>query len=261
LVPLSRKDLQKNPEAIAILAEGADVIINLAGAPIIQRWTKSYKKLLFESRIETTRKLAMALAMMKKKPTVFISASAVGIYPEGGPYTEETSALDQGFLGSLCQMWELEAKTAQKHCRLVIFRIGIVLDAKGGALPKMLPAFKLGMGGKIASGKQGFSWIHIADLVNAFDFVINNDNANGVVNLTAPEPLSNAEFTKILARVMKRPALFPVPSFILKLLYGEAAITLTSGQLVLPGKLKSMGFLFRFPSLEPALNDLLRPNS
>jgi len=198
---------------------------------------------------------------MHPKPALLISASAVGIYPEGGPFTESQTLPDEGFLGALCKKWEQEAGNVDESTRLVIFRIGIVLDTKGGALPKMLPAFKLGVGGKIASGKQGFSWIHIADLVKAFDFVINNNNANGVVNLTAPEPLSNAEFTKILARVMKRPALFPVPAFILKLLYGEAAITLTTGQLVLPEKLISMGFSFRFPSLEPALNDLLRPQS
>jgi len=261
LILLSRSSLQKTiPELTGILA-GADVIINLAGAPIVKRWTDRYKTILYSSRIETTRKVIGAIAGMNPKPSLFISASAVGIYPDGGPYPEDQTRFDNGFLGTLCTRWEQEAMNASEYCRLVICRIGIVLDSRGGALPKMLPAFKFGVGGRIGDGRQGFSWIHMDDLVAAFGFLIQNNAAEGVFNLCAPQAVSNAEFTTVLAKVLKRPALFPVPAFMLKLIYGEAAIALTSGQFVVPAKIIRQGFEFRFPSLEPALNDLLKPKA
>lgn len=237
--------------------EKADVIINLAGAPIVGRWTESYKKELLNSRIITTSKLVSALALLPIKPKLFISTSAVGIYDSEGENTEFNLRYASNFLATICERWEAEAAPVVDFTRLVIFRLGVVLDSKSGALKRMLPLFRLGLGGVIAEGKQGFPWVHIVDVVRAFEYAIENEKMAGVYNLAAPELVNNLVFTKTLASVLNRPAFIPVPEFALKILFGEGAIAVTSGQFVIPKRLLESNFEFKYPHLLPALQSIL----
>ena len=242
---------------VAVSVAGADVIINLAGAPIIGRWTASYKKELFESRILTTRKIVEAIGLNSEKPGLLISASAIGIYASENEQTEDNFSKSDNFLGEICLAWENEARKAIPLTRVAIARFGVVLDSHGGALAKMLPAFRFGLGGKVASGRQGFSWIHINDLAEAMNFLIENKDISGEFNFTAPGITDNAGFTKTLAGILKRPAFFTVPAFALKLIFGEGSITLTGGQFAPPKHLLDAGFRFSFPDLEGALKDII----
>lgn len=207
------------------------------------------------SRIDTTASLVKAIQAAVVKPSMFISTSAVGIYPDGQTFTEKDRQYDPGFLGKVCQAWEEEALKASAVTNVAVFRLGIVLSKDGGALPKMLLPFRFGLGGKIASGKQGFSWIHIDDLINAYRFVVEKQ-LTGTFNLTAPGVTDNAGFTSSLSRALKRPALLPVPAFMLKLIYGEGSTALTGGQKVAPVRLLEAGFEFRYPKLDEALREL-----
>ncbi len=254
---IPRVDKGTGATELAKLLSGADVVINLAGAPIVKRWTAAYKKTLFDSRIVTTRKIVEALSLMETKPELMISASAIGIYTQEGEQTESKFQFAGDFLGEICSAWEKEAKKAEPITRLAIIRFGIVLGKDGGALARMLPIFKLGLGGKIASGKQGFSWIHIIDLVTAIQFIIANKQLSGEFNFTAPEVVDNTKFTKTLAKALKRPAFLNVPSFALKLVYGEGSVAITSGQFALPEHLLSEGFIYTFPDLKTALDDII----
>lgn len=257
VVGLGRKDFLLEPMALRDKLEGAEIVIHLAGAPIIGRWTASYMQEVYESRILTTRKLVSAMGLLKQKPDVFLCASAVGIYPDEGRHNENSAAVNDGFLGKVTTDWEREAAQAGEICRTVMLRFGIMLGQKGGALKKMALPFRLGVGGRIGSGKQMMSWIHIEDVMSAIHFVITQPDFKGPVNFTAPEPLSNREFTKTLARVMRRPAIFPVPAFMLRLVFGQGSVVLTGGQTALPTKLQESGFDFKYPDLETALRDLL----
>ncbi len=243
-------------EVVNVLT-GVDVIINLAGAPIVGRWTKAYKKKLFDSRIVTTRKIVEAINLLKTKPKVLLSASAVGIYIPDGEQDESSGRMSDDYLGEICNAWELEAQKATSNTRVAILRFGIVLGKNGGALERMLPLFKLGLGGKIASGKQGFSWIHITDLVQAVQFIISDQKASGEFNITAPNVMNNSKFTKALADVLRRPAFFTVPSFALKLLFGEGAIAVTGGQFAPPRHLLDEGFQFIYPDINSAFKDIV----
>jgi len=241
---------------IAGILNGVDVIINLAGAPIVGRWTTAYKKSLFDSRINTTRKIVEAISIMDTKPELLISASAVGIYSQEGEQTEYNFRLADDYLGEICSAWEMEAKKAVPFSRVAIVRFGIVLGKDGGALKRMLPLFRLGLGGKIASGRQGFSWIHIQDLIRAVEFIIQNNKLSGEFSFTAPEVVDNKKFTQLLAKVLKRPAFFAVPSFALRLVFGEGAIAVTGGQFAPPKHLLDAEYKFSFPGLEGALQDI-----
>lgn len=254
---LARITSETNTLQLAEMLSGADVVINLAGAPIIGRWSEVYKKSLFDSRIIGTRKLVEAIALLETKPGLLISASAVGIYSQKGEQTESQFQLSDDYLGYICSNWELEAKKAIPYTRVAIARFGIVLGKEGGALQRMLPLFKLGLGGKIASGRQGFSWIHIGDVLRAVQFIIDNPGLSGEFNFTAPEVVTNEKFTKVLAGVLKRPAIIAVPSFALKLIFGEGAIAVTGGQFTLPKHLLGEGFRFSYPDLEGALKDIV----
>ena len=236
---------------------GVDVIINLAGAPIVGRWTRSYKKALLGSRVNTTRKIVEAISLMDKKPQLLISASAVGIYSQEGEQTESNFKMADDYLGQICLEWELEAKKAVPFTRVVITRFGIVLGKEGGMLKRLLPLFRKGLGGKIASGRQGFSWIHIYDVIQAFDFIIENPKVSGEFNLTAPNVVDNKRFTRLLARSLGKSAIFQVPSFALKFLFGEGAIALLGGQFALPKHLMDSGFQFSYPDLKSALEDIV----
>lgn len=252
VVLLSRSELLSE-ELLLEKTEGSDIIINLAGATIAQRWTQSTMKEIYDSRILTTQRLVQIIHSLKHPPKLFISTSATGIYENGGPYTESNALLSTSFLGKVCQDWEREAFKAEDLCRLVIFRLGVVLDSNGGALKKLLPVFKAGLGGRIASGRQFFPWVHITDVVRAFISVIDNDSLKGVYNLTAPQIITNKEFTMTLAEILHRPAVFPVPAFVLRLMYGKGSMMLTEGQAVLPRRLMDSGFSFHFPMIKMAL--------
>jgi len=244
-----------NAELVSLLS-GTDVVINLAGAPIIGRWSKAYKQELYDSRVITTGKIVEAINSMGKKPGLLVSASAVGIYAREGTHTETNFRLANDYLGDICKAWETEAEKVIPGTRVAIARFGIVLGKQGGAMAQMLPLFKLGLGGKIASGKQGFSWIHISDVVNAVNFIIGNKSLSGVFNFTAPGITDNSSYTGLLAKVLKRPAFFTVPAFALRILFGEGSIAVAGGQFAPPNHLLAAGYRFRFPDLEGALTDI-----
>ncbi|HMK43596.1 MAG TPA: TIGR01777 family oxidoreductase [Dissulfurispiraceae bacterium] len=257
VVPLGR-DAFRSPDLLRRKLTGADVVIHLAGAPIAARWTEDYKKEIRASRVATTHMLVSALGALESRPKLFISTSAVGIYPANVPCDESTSPLAGDFLGLVAQDWEREAsRTRELNVRTVIFRFGVVLGTDGGALQKMLIPFRLGLGGIIGDGKQTFSWVHINDLVSAFLFVIEHEALGGVFNLTSPNPTTNAGLTKALGAALHRPAFVPVPTFVLRLQLGEGADVLLKGQHVLPRRLLETGFKFRYPRIEEALMDLV----
>jgi len=241
---------------IARIISGMNVIINLAGKPIAGRWTKTYKKSLFDSRILTTRKIVEAINLLDVKPELLISASAIGIYSNEGEQFENNFKLADDYLGQICLAWESEAKKSNPLTRVAIIRLGIVLGKAGGFLKRLLPLFKFGLGGKIASGEQGFSWIHIADLSKAIQFIIDNKQLTGEFNLTAPEVVDNKRFTKTFASVLKRPSFLTVPAFALKILFGEGIIAVAGGQFAPPKRLMDEGFQFTFPELEGALMNI-----
>lgn len=259
IVSLLREDFQQGEKGLADRITGCDGIIHLAGAPIIKRWSEKHKQRIYSSRIDTTRLLAKAIKRLKDKPGVFISTSGVDIYSGDSKleHTEDTYTYGDTFLARVTKDWESEANLIKPYSRVVIFRNGLVLGRNGGALKQMLPIFKLGIGGRLGNGQQGFSWIHIKDLVKAYHFALENKEVKGAYNLTAPQPVSNQEFTRVLAKVLKRPAVFPVPEFALKILYGEAAQVLLSGRYVRPRKLITQSFKFDYPTLEGALRDIL----
>lgn len=254
---ISRKDFAKGVEHLASLIEGADALIHLAGAPILGRWSKTYRQELWNSRIKTTSLLVAAIEYTQQKPGVFLSSSAIGIYPEGGIKDENTLDLEEGFLGKLCQAWESEALKATPLLKTYLIRTGIVLGTSGGALKQMLIPFRLGLGGAIASGTQMMSWIHLQDYVQAIAFIIAQQPALTVFNLTSPHPVPNKTFTRLLAKNLRRPAFFNVPAGVLWLMYGQGAQTLTRGQEVRPTNLLRSGYRFQYPDLEAAFRNLL----
>ena len=242
--------------------EGADAVIHLSGAGIgDKRWTSSYKREIMESRTITTSLIANTIANMSRKPSVFLCGSAIGVYgPRGDEQLTEVSTNGTSFLADVCEQWEAAAKPASDAgVRTVLLRTGIVLTTKGGALKKQLPLFQLGLGGKFGNGKQWQSWISIDDEVGAIEHLL-TANVSGAVNLTAPNPVTNAEFTSTLARVVKRPAFLPIPPFAPKaILGGELADALLfTGQRVIPAALNASGYQFVHPTLEVALRALLK---
>ena len=240
-------------DALKNLISSCDAVINLAGASIAARWSEAYKKRLRASRIETTHTLVGAIKELENPP-FFISASAIGIYKNGLGHDESSVKFDRGFLGELACEWESEA--AKARTQTAIFRLGVVLG-RGGALAKMLPAFKLGLGGKIGSGEQAFCWIHIADLLEAFKFTLQN-RQNDVFNIVSPTPSTNGEFTQILGEVLRRPTFFKVPKLALNLMLSEGSGVLLEGAKVYPKALIESGFNFKFSDLKTALRDILK---
>ncbi len=257
VIAVSRMNENTPVNEVVRQLSGVDVVINLAGAPVIGRWTKAYKKKLFDSRISTTRKIVEAIGLLDQKPQLLISASAIGIYSQEGEHTESNFHVADDYLGEICLAWESEAKKATPFTRVAITRFGIVLGKEGGALKRMLPLFKIGLGGKIASGRQGFSWIHVRDVVNAMHFIINNKNAAGEFNFTAPDVVDNNRFTNVLAGKLGKPAVFAVPSFALKLAFGEGSIAVAGGQFAKPQHLLEAGYKFDYPELSKALDDII----
>lgn len=253
---ISRSNLE-NLEKLTEQVNKSDIIINLAGANIISKWTPEYKKTLYNSRINTTKAIVEAIKKSNKKPSLFISTSAVGIYNSHEQNDESNTNYENDFLSKLCQDWESEAlKAEQFGVRTVIFRFGIVMG-KEGALKKMLLPFKLGLGGVIGNGSQAFSFIHIKDLQKAFLFVITNENQTGIFNLTTPNPTTNRGLTKALGKSLNRPTILPLPEFVLQIIFSEGAKVLTSGQKVIPKRLMDEGFVFEFDTIEKTIEDLI----
>ncbi len=237
----------------------ADVVVNLAGENIGQRWTKTRKVRLIESRVGATRALVAAIAAEPRRKRTFINASAIGFYgPRGDEILDETAARGDGFLADLAARWEEEARAAETCARLVIFRFGVVLGSGGGALGKMLLPFKLGVGGRIGSGRQWFSWVALDDVTRAILWAIGDESVRGVFNVTAPNPVTNADFTRALGRALHRPTVIPIPSSGLKILFGQmAGETLLRGQRVIPSRMSERGFRFVHDKVESALRRAL----
>jgi uncharacterized protein (TIGR01777 family) len=237
----------------------ADAVIQLSGAPVAQRWNEKVKQEIRESRVDGTRKLVQALGKLARKPQVLLCASAVGYYgSRGDEVLSESAAPGADYLAKVCVDWEKEAQAAEAlGIRVVRVRVGVVLDARGGALQRMLPPFRMGVGGKLGSGKHWMAWIHLDDLASIFQFALANP-LRGPVNGVAPHPVINADFTRALAAAVHRPAILPVPAFGLKLLFGEMADILLASQRVVPQAAESAWFKFQFPELGAALADVLK---
>jgi uncharacterized protein len=247
------------PPAVAL--EGADAVLHLLGEPIAQRWSSEAKQGIRDSRVLGTRSLVGALAAVPdpRRPRVLVSQSATGYYgPHGDEELDETAAAGDDFLARVTAAWEREAQHEGPGLRVALTRTGVVLSPQGGALAKMLPPFRLGVGGPVGGGRQWVSWIHLDDVVGALLLCLDDERVSGAVNLTAPNPVTNAELSRTLGRVLHRPAVLPVPGVALRLLYGEMATIVLTGQRVIPARLEELGYGFRFAKLEPALRDVLQ---
>ena len=257
VIPLGRKDL-KDIDLLSQRLEGIDALLNLAGANIVQRWSEAYKKVLYKSRIDTPKALIEAMKKNTKPPKTFISTSAIGIYKNDKVYDEYSLELEDNFLANLCKDWEAEAHRAEVlGIRTIITRFGIVMGSDGGALQKMLLPFKMGMGGVIGTGKQAFSSIHIEDLERFYLYAVEHHDLQGIYNMTTPQSSTNYGLTKALGVALHRPTILPLPSFVLKLIFGEGSTVLTDGQSALPKRVLESGFSFKFQNVEEIINDLV----
>ncbi|WP_198780345.1 TIGR01777 family oxidoreductase [Shewanella putrefaciens] len=236
-----------------------DAVVNLAGEPIVaKRWSKRQKQVICTSRWNITARLSQLIKQSTNPPKVMVSGSAIGFYGRQGEHPlDETSQPHIEFSHEICSTWEqLAQDAASDKTRVCIIRIGIVLG-QGGALAKMLPPFKLGLGGPIGHGRQGMSWIHIDDVIALIDFLLNQENCQGIFNATAPNPVSNGEFAKTLGKVLNRPALLTTPPLALRLAMGEMSELLTEGQFVIPKRALAAGFTFKYSELEAALTNIV----
>lgn len=266
--PRSQADIEWSPDRYSIALarlEGFDAVVHLAGESIAEgRWTEEKKKRIRESRVKGTRLLGDALANLSNPPRALICASAIGYYGDrGDELLTETSPPGDDFLSQVCIEWEKGTDLArEKGIRVVNTRFGIILDQEGGALAKMLPPFRMGIGGKIGGGKQWMSWIALDDVVGAIRFALTNETLTGPVNFVAPNPVTNAEFTKLLGKQLSRPTIFPIPAFGIRLAFGEMAdALLLSSQRVEPERLQGTGFQFAYSQLEEALRHVLQKRS
>lgn len=239
---------------------GAQAVVHLLGEPVAQRWSEEAKRRIRASRVESTRQLVTALRALPsdERPTTLVSQSAVGYYgARGDDEIDEQAPPGTDFLAEVVEAWEREAEAAESELRVARTRTGVVLTPAGGALARMLPFFRLGVGGPVAGGRQYVPWIHVDDVLAGLIFCIDESEATGAINLSAPTPVTNAEFSRALGRALGRPAALPVPAFALQLLYGEMATIVTTGQRVVPRRLAQLGFRFRHPDLDAALRDVL----
>ena len=255
--PLAWDPLTGTPSNASV--DGTDVVLHLAGEPVAQRWNDAAKARIRDSRILGTRRLVDVIARVPRRPRVLVSASAIGIYGDrGDEILTEASAHGKGFLVETCEGWEAEAdRPANFGLRVVKLRIGFVLGKGGGALGQMLPVFRLAVGGRLGSGRQWMPWIHIEDVLELLVRAVNDSSMSGVWNATAPNPVTNAEFTRELGRAVHRPAIFPVPPFALKLAFGEFAQHMLDSARVIPAVAQSAGHRFRYPEIGPALRNLV----
>jgi uncharacterized protein len=267
--------LSRRPETVAVKCGAAvqpmasldewrpdrtfDAVINLAGEPIVDAyWSAKRKQSLRDSRIALTEKLVQCIAAAKQKPTVFLSGSAVGLYGNGGEKElGEDAAAGNDFAAGLCRDWESTALASKDSVRVCLLRTGLVLSKNGGLLGRMLLPFKLGLGARLGDGKQWMSWVHIEDYVEMVLRLLNDEQMHGPFNMTALQPVTNAEFTRTLAHALRRPAFFAAPGLVLRLVMGERAALILEGQRVLPTRMVATGYQFKFPDLSSALDDLL----
>jgi hypothetical protein len=239
---------------------GADAVVHLLGEPVAQRWTEESKRQIMDSRVRGTRQLVAGLTALSdgERPRALVSQSATGYYgPRDDAPVDEDGAAGSDFLAEVVQAWEREASQAPPGVRVALTRTGIVLARSGGALAKMLPFFRLGIGGPVAGGAQYVPWIHLDDVVGALRCAIDDERASGPVNVAAPNPVTNAQLARVVGRVLRRPAVLPVPGFAVQLLYGEMAEMVTTGQRALPAQLQRLGYRFAYPELEEALRAVL----
>jgi len=272
----SKEKLTWNPPALipSEVISGFDAVINLAGEPVApERWTKKRKELIMSSRMDTTRSLVESIKQIPLNPplakgdrgglpTVLISASAIGYYGDhGNEYVTEDTPPASDFLAKVCKAWEAEAVKAQElSIRVVLIRIGGVLESDGGALPKMMTPFKFFLGGPIGSGKQWFSWIHRDDVAGIIKYALENESVSGSVNAVSPNPVTNKEFSSALGKALHKPSWLAVPAFVIKLTLGELGSMLLTGQRVMPEKILKSGYKFKNPDLEDALTAIFRKN-
>nr|WP_319512568.1 TIGR01777 family oxidoreductase [uncultured Draconibacterium sp.] len=256
---IERNLLYRDSENLKKELQYSDVVINLAGAPILQRWTEKNKEIIYDSRVVTTRNLVAAINGLpnSQRPKKVVSASAIGIYKSGYSHTEESHNLDEGFVGKVVKDWENSLIDLSSDVQKVIFRLGVVFGRESQTIKNMLLPFKLGLGGKIGSGEQPFPFIHEEDVVSAFVWATEQYQSNETFNLSAPENISNKEFTRSLANQLNRPAFFTIPAFALQLIYGEAASLLTQSPEVSSEKIQNAGFEFNYPNINSALKEIL----
>jgi hypothetical protein len=247
----------RDPAGAAVACAQCDAVVNLAGASVSERWTAAHKREIERSRVELPHAFIDALARLDHRPAQYVSSSAVGYYGTSRDATfTESSSPGQGFLAKVCVGWETEAQRARSlGMRVAIVRTGLVLGTDGGAMAKLLPLFKLGLGGIVASGQQWYSWIHIDDIVGIYLRALGG--FDGTLNATAPTPLRNKDFTAALAAAVHRPAVLPAPGFAISLVLGEAALIVTEGQRVLPEATLASGFVFKYPEIGAALAALV----
>lgn len=251
---ISWEDVQSKPERL----EGIHAIVNLAGESINQRWTEDAKERILKSRIIAAERLGKLFRALQRKPDVVVNASGISVYgaSETATFDESSPSVTTDFLSSVVQKWEAAADSIGAT-RLVKLRVGIVLGTEGGAFPKMALPYRLFAGGRIGSGKQWLSWIHVDDMVRLIAFCIDNDQVQGPINATAPEPVTNEAFGKAIGRSMKRPHWMPVPAFILKLLLGELSALLLEGQRVIPQRAMDAGFRYEYSTIDAAMDSLV----
>jgi len=236
-----------------------DAVIHLAGAPILQKWTKKNKTEILRSRTESTENIVQVIneLPLEQRPHSFISASAVGIYTSNAYHTEYSTSFADDFVGQVVKSWEKSSDQLNKSVRKVIFRIGVVLGKESQTIQNLLPVFKFGLGGKIGSGQQPFPFVHIDDVTSAIFWAIHNSEVHGIYNLVNPENITNLQLTSELSKILHRPTLFTVPEFALKLIYGEAASLLLQAPVVFPERLLKYGFRFKYPDLKSSLTEII----
>ena len=258
IVPIKR-DILYNVDLLTELLSDIEVVINLAGAPILQRWTATNRNEILRSRIETTLNIVIAINGLpdNKKPVAFISASAIGIYSPDAVHTEESTSFADDFVGEVVKNWEDASADLSPKVRRVIFRIGLILGKEAKTIQELLPLFKMGLGGKIGSGAQPFPFVHINDVVNAFVWGLQNERVRGIYNLVAPDYIDNKTFTHELANSLKRPACFTVPGFTLKLALGEASSLILQSPQVKPERLLKEGYVFLFPDIKSCIAEVI----
>jgi uncharacterized protein (TIGR01777 family) len=257
LIAINRTLLYDTSGLTEILS-GTDLVIHLAGSPILCRWNTSNKKEILRSRTESTRNIIHVInnLLPENRPRTFISASAIGIYSPNKKHTEESTLFATDFVGDVVKQWENSSDELITSVRKIIFRIGLVLGKEAKTMKQLVPLFKLGLGGKVGSGRQPFPFVHINDVTAAFLWAIQNHEAKGKYNLVAPQSITNEEFTKALSKEVNRPAFFTVPEFALQLIYGEASSLLLQSPDVYPERLLKSGFQFKYPDIQSSLSEI-----
>lgn len=254
IIPLGRDFFRQETDSdLSDALIGCDVVINLAGASISHRWTENYKQEIYSSRVDTTRILVNAINKMQKKPSLFISTSAVGYYSSEGLNKESNGLMGSGFLSTVCHHWEEQAHRLSLDVRCVITRIGVVMSKSGGAFPAMIRSSKFGFVTSIGNGDGYLSWIDIDDLMRAYDFVITHDELSGVINFCAPNPISGYDFAQEIANYHHSKMILKIPESIIRIVFGEQSILMTEGQRAYPERLMNVGFVFESPTIKDFL--------